>query len=198
MKIHNLEQQSPEWFKVREGKMTASHATAIGNCGKGLDTYINDLMSEYYSSGEKEYFGSKETDRGNEYEPIAREVYGFENNVTVDEIGFIEHDEYVGCSPDGLVGEEGGIEIKSVGDKGYLKYLLEGEKAIDSSYNWQIQMNLLITSRKWWDLIIYNPNFKKSMCVFRIYPDLDKFAKLEEGFIKGTEMIKNIKSIIEK
>lgn len=58
-------------------------------------------------------------------------------------------------------------------------------------------MNLLITGRKWWDLIIYNPNFKKSMCVFRIFPDQEKHDALLQGFAKGEEMIKNIISKIE-
>lgn len=197
MIIHNVEQKSPEWFAVRKGKMTASNATAIGNCGKGLITYIVSMMAEYFSSGEKEQFTSKDTERGNELEPIARNIYEFENNVTVDEVGFIEHNEFVGASPDGLVGEDGGTEIKCVNDLNYFRYLLNGSDEIDTSYIWQIQMNLLITGRKWWDLIIYNPNFKKSMCVFRITPDPVKFEALERGFAMGEEQIKIIKSQIE-
>lgn len=198
MKIHNFEQGTPEWFAVRVGKMTASHATAIGNAGKGLDTYIHKMMAEYYSSGEKVEFGSKDTERGNELEPIARAVYEFEKGVTVDVVGFVELNEFVGCSPDGLVGEDGGVEIKSPSDETYLKYLLYGNDAIESDYIWQVQMNLLITGRSWWDLIIYNPNFKKSMLVYRILPDQEKFKALQLGFEKGSEMIKNIKNIIEK
>ena len=195
--IVNCEQQSPEWFKARKGLMTASHATAIGNSGKGLETYIHEMMAEYYSSKDKEQFVSKDTERGNEYEPVAREIYEFERDVVVQEVGFLKRDDYVGASPDGLVDEDGGIEIKCVDDKNYFKYLRFGEDEIDSGYIWQIQMNLLITGRKWWDLIIYNPNFKKSMLVYRILPDQEKFEALEKGFAKGIEMIKQIKSVIE-
>lgn len=198
MIIHNLEQGTPEWLEIRKGKMTASNATAIGNYGKGLDTYILKMMSEYYSSGINEKFVSKDIQRGNELEPIARQVYEFENDVIVEQVGFVEYDEYVGCSPDGLVGEDGGIEIKCVDDTGYLKYLLDGRDEINSSYIWQIQMNLLITGRKWWDLCIYNPNFKKSMCVFRITPDQSKFDELVKGFEVGKELIKNIKNKINE
>ena len=53
MKIYNFEQGTEEWFKIRKGKITASHAQAIGNNGKGLETYLNNLMAEYFSSGEK-------------------------------------------------------------------------------------------------------------------------------------------------
>ena len=197
MKVHLCEQKSPEWHEVRKGKMTASHATAIGNHAKGLETYITKMMSEYYSSGGGDMYINADMERGNELEPIARSLYEFENDLTVDEVGFIEHDEYVGASPDGLVGKDGGIEIKSINDLNYFLYLLNGEKEISSDYIWQSQMNLLISKRKWWDLILYNPNYKKSMLVFRIYPDLDKFKELEIGFKMGIDMIKSIKSKIE-
>lgn len=194
MIISNEEQGTPEWFAKRGYKMTASHAQAIGNFGKGLDTYIHEMMSEYYSSAEKEQFSNKETDRGNELEPIARQVYEFEHDVEVQKIGFMEMNEYVGASPDGLVNEDGGTEIKCPCDKEFLQYLLYGNDAIDSKYIWQVQMNLLISGRSWWDLIIYNPNFEKSMIEFRIYPDQEKFAALQKGFEKGIELINNIKS----
>lgn len=198
MEIKNFEQGTPEWFNCRKGKMTASHAQAIGNAGKGLDTYIHEMMAEYYSSGEKEHFGSKDTDRGNELEPIARQIYELENDVTVEEVGFMQYNELVGASPDGLIGEDGGWECKSPNDKEYLHYLLEGLDAVDSKYLWQVQMNLLVSGRKWWDLSIYNPNFKKSMVTFRILPDQEKFEALEKGFEKGREMINNIKKIINE
>lgn len=198
MKIYNFEQQSPEWFAIRKFKMTASEAQAIGNCGKGLDSYITEMMAESYSSSDEEKFSSADTNRGNEYEPVARQIYEFENNVTVEQVGFVEYNEYVGFSPDGLVGEDGGIEIKCVNDKNYFKHLVNGEKEVDSKYIWQIQMGLLITGRKWWDLIVYNPNYKKSMCIYRIYPDQEKFEALEKGFQIGIEKIKSIKEKIEK
>ena len=57
MKIHDkIEQGTDEWFAIRKGKMTASHGQEIGNNGKGLNTYIEKLMAEFYSSGEKEFY----------------------------------------------------------------------------------------------------------------------------------------------
>ena len=52
MKIHNMPQSSPEWFAIRKGKITASHAQAIGNVGKGLETYTIETMAEFFSSAE--------------------------------------------------------------------------------------------------------------------------------------------------
>ena len=174
--IKEIEQQSPEWFKIRKGKMTASHAQAIGNAGKGLETYVYDLVAEEYSSAEKEQFSNEHTERGNELEEVARGIYELENNVDVEQVTFIEYDEYVGCSPDGLVGENGLIEIKSPNDTEYLKYLIFGESQIDTKYIWQCQMQMLITGRNWNDLVIYSPNFKKSMLVYRIIPDKERFG----------------------
>ncbi len=198
MKIIDVKQGTPEWFAARDMKMTASHATAIGNAGKGLETYINDMMTEHYSSKEKEQYVNKDLERGNELEPIARQIYEMDKDIEVQEVGFMEYSEFVGASPDGLVKKDGGIEIKCPDDKEYFQYLLKGEDNIKSDYHWQIQMNLLISGRKWWDLIIYNPNFKNSMLVYRITPDIEKFEALEKGFLVGEALIKKIKSIIEK
>lgn len=195
--VHDHEQGTPEWFAARAGKMTASNATAIGNCGKGLETYIEELMAEYFSSADKERFSTKDTERGNELEPIARQIYEFENDVVVEQVGFIEYNPYVGASPDGLVGEVGGTEIKCLIDPKYFKLMLHGDAKIDSDHKWQCQMNLLVTGREWWDLIYYCPNYKQSTCVFRIYPDQEMFDKLKKGFAIGEEMINNIKARIQ-
>lgn len=190
MKIHNLQQGTKEWFDIRKLKLTASHAQAIGNAGKGLETYVDEIMSEYFSSAEKDRFGNKDTERGHELEPFAREMYELTTGNKVEQVGFIEYSEFVGCSPDGLVGEDGGTEIKSLDDKGHYRIIQYGEKEIDTKFIWQTQMNLLLTGRKWWDLIFYNPNFKKSIEVFRIYPDIKRQTELKIGIEKGVNLIK--------
>lgn len=190
MKIHNFDQGTPEWFEIRKGKITASHAQAIGNNGKGLDTYINQVMAEYFSSAEREQFGNEHTERGNELEPTARSIYEMDNNLEVEQIGFCELDEFIGCSPDGLIKEDGMIEIKSPDDKTYFNILME--EKIDSAYEWQCQMNMLILDRKWCDLIYYNPNFERSMKVFRLLADKEKFDQLEKGFETARGKIKEM------
>ena len=193
MKIHELEQGTSEWFDVRKGKMTASHAQAIGNIGKGLDTYILELMAEYFSTGEKEQFSNKHTDRGNELEPLAHDLYELKTGDKVKQVGFMEHSEYVGFSPDGLIGEDGGLEIKAIDDVKYLKHLLNGESEIDTAHIWQIQMGLMLTQRKYWKLVVYNPNFKKSLCIYTILPDAEKHTALLAGIAVGIKKIQEIK-----
>lgn len=199
MKIYNeLEQGTEEWLNLRKGKMTASHAQEIGNNGKGLETYIISLMAEKYSNGEKINFTNVNIERGNELEDQARSIYAIDNGAEIKTVGFMEYSEFVGASPDGLVGDDGLIEIKCPNDVNYFQHLLNGESAIDTKYIWQIQMNLLISGRKWADYVAYNPNFSKSIYIHRIFPDQDKFKKLLIGFEIGEGKIKAINKIINK
>lgn len=191
MKIYkDIIQGSEEWFKVRDLKLTASEAQAIGNNGKGLESLVTELMANHYSTGPKDQFTNNDLKRGNELEPVAREIYELEKGVKIEKVGFIEESKYVGCSPDGLAEEDGMTEFKCLNDVGHYKLIRDGEKEIDTKYIWQTQMQLLITKRKWNDLVFYNPNFSKSMLVFRILPDKEKQEALRMGIEKGVEMIK--------
>lgn len=198
MKIYkDIIQRSEEWFFIKKGKMSASHAQAIANQGKGLESYVYEIVADLFSKESDENYTNPDMDRGNSLEDEARILYSVETDKEIDEVGFVELNEYVGCSPDGLIGKTGGLEIKCPNNIRYLKLLIQGEKAIDSAYIWQIQMNLLITSRKWWDFVAYNPNYKTNIIIIRIKPDLEKFKKLEEGFEIGTDIIKELSNKIK-
>lgn len=190
MKIYNFEQQTDEWFKIRQLKVTGSKATSIAACGAGLDTCVLELVADYFSSGEKERFSNKHTERGNELEPIARSTYELITGNDVEQIGFAEYNQYVGCSPDGLVGDKGMIEIKCYDDKGYFNLLMD--EKISTGYIWQMQMNMLILERDWCDFIVFNPNYEKSIYIKRIFADKEKFEKLRKGFVIAEEKIKEL------
>jgi len=190
MKIVEVKQKSDEWFELRKKRMTASHAQQIGSNGKGLVTYIREIMCEYFSNHEKELYTNKAMEWGNEQEPIARTVYEFETDSIVKEIGFIIYDDYIGCSPDGFVGKDGLLEIKCPTDKVFFSLLLD--EKIDSKYMWQMQMQMLISGRKWCDYFAYNPNFKQSFFLKRVFPDKKKFEKLLEGLGTGKKLINEI------
>ena len=132
-------QQTPEWFEIKKGKMSASHATAIGNCGKGLETYVRQIVKDLIV--EKVNFSNKDIERGNELEPIARITYEFETGEKVKQIGFISYSDFVGVSPDGLINEDGGLELKARNDDIHLGLLL-GD-SVDSSAIWQMNMSML-------------------------------------------------------
>jgi len=190
MRIYTeLEQGTPEWHACRKGKMTASNAQAIASAGAGLTTYIYELMAEKYSNATKESYTNEHIERGNLLEADARTLYELTTGRTVKEVGFVEMNEYVGMSPDGIVEEKGLIEIKCPADVKHMKIILDGESAIDSAYIWQVQMQMLVFGAEWCDFISYNPNFTKSMVVIRILPDTEKFEKLQKGFEKGIELM---------
>jgi hypothetical protein len=187
---YNVIQGSTEWFELKKLKMSASNATAIGNAGAGLTTYINKLVLE--SIIEPEKFTNLDMERGVELEPIARSKYEFEKNVSVIEVGFIESTfyKYVGVSPDGLVGDDGLIECKARNDEKHLQLLLTGD--VDSGTIWQMNMQMLISGRQWVDFISYNPNFKNSLFVKRFFPDAEKIEKLKKGIEKGINLIEEL------
>jgi len=193
MIIYNkIEQQSEEWYEIKKLKMSASNAQAIGNNGKGLNTYIKKIVMESIT-GRDEYT-NKDIDRGNELEPLARFLYELETGRKVEQVGFIGYNDYCGCSPDGIIKEGdniiGGIEIKALNNANHFDLLLDFK--IESKYFWQIQMTLMITGAKWWDYICYNPNFKKSLLVKRVYPEKTNIEKLKEGIKTGEKMIKEL------
>ena len=120
MKIHDVIQQSDEWFALRlQYPLTASNAQAIGNNGKGLETLVWTVLADKHSIAEKERFSNKDTERGNELESQARAIYEMEYKLTVQEAGFVTNDKIskvAGASPDGLVEDDGLLEIKCFDD----------------------------------------------------------------------------------
>lgn len=196
MKIHNVIQGTEEWFKVREGKLTASHATAIANNGKGLVTYVEDMvlkMIEKANGKEREIVSNKHTERGHIEEPFARMAFEFETGLKVREVGFIEYTPYSGCSPDGLIyRKKKGLEIKCRNMAKHFSILRTGKPC--SNTLWQIQMNMLVTGFDSWWFVAYNENFKQSLFKKLIHKDEAKQEKLRIGIESGTKMLKELLS----
>ncbi len=194
MRIVNVDQLSPEWDELRKQRMTASHATAISACGKGLETYIEEKMMAIYMTPEEAGFKSKAMERGNDLEDSAAFLYSLETEETTEKVGFVIHSDHVGCSPDLLVGAKGMAEIKCPENKKFFR-MMRGEK-VDTGYVWQIQMSLLICEREWCDFVAYNPNPRNNdpLIIQRFNADPAAFRKLEAGFIKGVELMRQIES----
>ena len=196
MKIHNFEQRTDEWYAIRRGKMSASNAETIIANGKGLETYIYNLMAEYYSSAEKENYINADMQRGIDLEPEARLEFEFYTDLDVQEVGFIEHNEFIGVSPDGLIGDDGLIEIKCPNDSIYFKLLLSNN--IKPEYIAQMQMQMYVTERQYCYFVSYNPNFEKSLYIKKINRDEEMIDKLKKGLERGTQLIKEIKENFRK
>lgn len=201
MKIYeDLKQGTPEWLEVKKLKFTASNAATIMAMGKGVKTLIKQMLAEYYSSQHyEEYTGVYKNDqmkRGNEFEDKARTIYELETGNTVKQVGFVEKDEYEGVSPDGLVGDDGLIEIKNHSDIVFTELALT--RKIDSKYMAQMQMQMYVTGRKWCDYFGFNPNFDPCYVMIRVKPDPEAFEKLAEALPYAKQLLKAEKDKMDK
>lgn len=199
--IHNVEQRSEEWHALRKQyPLTASHAQAIANNGKGLETLVWERMSKRYSSGIDEEYTNEHMERGIELEGQARSLYELETGRVAQTVGFITNESVslvAGASPDSLVDGDGLLEIKCPEDKKFFRMIVEGI-TVDPAYGWQCQMQMLITGRKWADLCLYNPNFEQSFLVERINADKKMHEVLIEGLNKGAVLISEIEKKLTK
>ena len=197
MKIYKeVEQRSDLWYSLRRQRITASNASVVATNGKGLETYIYTLMSEYYSSAEKEHYTNSDIERGVLLEPEAKIEFQFYTGLTLEEVGFVEMNDFVGCSPDALVGDDGLAEFKAPNDLNYFKLLMTGD--IKPEYLWQVQFQMLVCERKYCYFVSYNPNFEKTLFIKKIDRDEEMIAKIQAGLDYGTKLIKEIKCKYEK
>jgi len=190
MKICSHEQGSPEWFEARLGIPSASMFSKIvttkGVWSTQADSYINQLVAERLTGEREEIYQSHHMIRGTELEPEARDMYCLMKDVEVQEVGFCLHDTLkAGCSPDGLIGEDGGLEIKAPAPATHVEYLRGG--VLPSRYKQQVMGCLWITQREWWDFVSYHPNMKP--LIVRVERDEEYIAALEECVTKAVNLI---------
>lgn len=198
-----FDQGSEEWDEIRAPRMTASHATAIGAMGAGLKTYAKQIVMREFKIETSSYHG-KDMERGEQLEPYAILAYEMVTGLDTREVAFVTNDDFPnsGCSPDALVGDDGGIEAKARNNEKHMALILGETKEIPVN---QIQHCLMITARKWWDFISYNENHPHPLFIKRIFPDKDHHARLAKGLIAGQSLIeayhdqyKNFKNPIMK
>jgi len=196
MRLIECEQGSEEWLKARLGVPSASNFSKLitmkGTLSTQAKAYVDALVAEAIT-GESTYV--KVTDamqRGTELEPYARERYFYETGNSVEEVGFCLHDDYqAGASPDGLIGEDGGLEIKCPLGGTMVSYLRVGR--LPSKYWQQVQGCLHITGRKWWDFMAYHPDMKP--LIVRVERDEAFIAALDALLI---DVVKEIESLVKQ
>jgi predicted phage-related endonuclease len=159
-----IEQRSEQWFADRAGRITASRfvdAIAMnkrtGAPTAARDTYMRSIVAEILSGRPRHSVSSQSLSWGTEAERFAIQAYELDRGVFVEESGFIVHPEfdYIGGSPDGLVGNDGLIEIKCPHDEQvHIGTWLDG---MPTDHIPQVQGNLMVTGRKWLDFISYDP-----------------------------------------
>jgi putative phage-type endonuclease len=184
--IKDVEQGSLEWLNMRLGKVTASKVKDVLTNGKGgaisktAETYMMDLLSELLTGQSKPFFENDAMRWGTETEPQARAMYELMNDCEVEQVAFVKHSEFVGVSPDGMVGDDGLIEIKCPTTTTQLKRALSD--SYSSDYKAQIQMQLWVTGRKWCDFVSFDPRLtcSASYLVERVYVDQEFTANMVE------------------
>lgn len=192
-------QGSEEWRLARCGCATASEFAAVLAKGQGKTraSYLRRVVAEMLTGKPVETFRNADTDRGQEQEPAARFEYEALTGEFVRQVGFIRHPDLpIGCSPDGLIGDEGGAEIKSVIPTVQVATVLAG--GYPSEHKAQVQGNLWLTKRKWWDFCSYCPDMPTDalrLYVFRVERDEEYIAMLERevrAFVREAEQMRDM------
>lgn len=162
--VLHAKQGSPEWFMLKLGVISASNASKVvaAKTTATRQTYMAELIAQI-CTGDQEEINSKYLDWGNQYEAAARSSYEFQEDVLVTQVPFVFKDASCreGCSPDGLVSNTKGVEIKCpYNPVHYIQFLTEDK--IKSEYDWQCQYTLRVMEADEWDFVQYHPNMKKS------------------------------------
>jgi putative phage-type endonuclease len=179
-------QGSPEWKALRCGKVTASRvADVVARTKTGYSAsranYLAELIAERLTGTPAPSFTSAAMQHGTETEPEARDAYCYYHDVTVEQVAFVPHPkiDQAGASPDGLVGEDGLVEIKCPNTATHLETLLG--QAVPAKYADQMQFQMACTGRKWCDFVSYDPRMPEHMRLFvrRVPRDDARISHLE-------------------
>ncbi|KGA24940.1 YqaJ-like viral recombinase [Pectobacterium brasiliense] len=197
---HDIQQNTEEWEALRVGKATASNFGLImANAGKAFGDpakrYALQIALEQIKGCKSEFsFSNEHMERGHEQEPVARMLYEEMNFIDVDNGGFFDLVTY-GDSPDGLVGDNGVIEIKSVIAPTHYATLKRG--SFDPSYRWQLVGHLDCTGRDWVDFVSYCADFpeEKQLVVWRLTRDecaeeIDSLRERRNQFLSLVQEVK--------
>lgn len=185
--IIDAEQGTPEWAAARAGRVTAScikHVLAkiaSGEAAKRRD-YRAQLVAEILTGTPQDGgFVNAEMQWGTEQEPLARYAYEAQMDCSVSTVGFILHPsiDRSGASPDGLVGDVGGLEIKCPKTATHLMYLLDG--VVPSEYQPQIHWQMACAGLRWVDFVSFDPRLPADdrLLIVRMHRDEKRIAEIE-------------------
>ncbi|MDE2427038.1 MAG: YqaJ viral recombinase family protein [Elusimicrobia bacterium] len=193
-------QGTDEWLAIRAGRFTGSRfadlmATTRSGPSASRGNLITTVALERLTGEPEQTYQNDAMRRGSEMEPLARGAYEAETGELVACVAFIIHPahDFCGVSPDGLVGDDGLIEIKCPASQAkHLAALRTGAHA--QEYQWQIQGQLWVTGRRWCDAVSYDPRFPEGLqlAVKRVERDEKAIATLAEACITANEEVEAI------
>jgi len=201
-----MEQQTNEWFTARLGKVTASRvADVIAKTKTGYstsrDNYMAQLICERLTGQKGESFTNAAMEWGTQTEPLARSAYENARSLLVKEVGFINHPriEMSGASPDGLVADDGLVEIKCPNTATHIDTLLSGK--VPTKYITQMQWQMLCCQRKWCDFVSFDNRLPEHLQLFvqEVEFDPEYAAMLEKEVVLFlTELDNKVAKLKEK
>lgn len=190
----NIQQGTEEWMLCRTGIPTASHfseiVTSKGERSKQWEKYLYKLAGERITGIKEESYSNSHMQRGTELEPEARELWQLLNDREVEQVGICYQDESrkFSCSPDGLIGADGGLEIKCPSVAVHVGYLLGGKLPTD--YFQQVQGSLFVTGREYWEFMSYYPGMRP--LIISVQPDPVFHAALAAALIEFCRQLDDV------
>jgi putative phage-type endonuclease len=183
------EQGTPEWLRERAGRVTASRIADVMSKGRGSEpsatrkNYMAQIVAEVLTGEPSPSYSNAAMQWGTDTEPQARAMYEIETGVDVAEVGFVPHPriEGSGASPDGLVGDDGLVEIKCPNTATHIETLRGAP--IDRKYLLQMHWQMLCTGRKWCDFVSFDPRLpvEMQMHVRRVHLDADLASEITDA-----------------
>lgn len=207
--FQDISQGSEAWKLLKVGKVSASRmADLLAKTKSGASAsrakYMAQLLCERMTGQPTEFFTTAAMQRGTEIEPVARAAYEAENLTSVEQVAWVEHPTIpmAGCSPDGLVGEHGLIEIKCKEIHNHLDSILNDK--IDPDHQTQMMWQMACTGRQWCDYVCFDDRAPEGLQLFvkRLERNDELIQKMEDEvrtFLKDLEsMIQKLNEIKEK
>lgn len=201
-----FEQGTLEWFNERLGKVTASRVADViaktkTGWGSSRANYAAQLVAERLTGKVTDSYRNAAMDWGIMTEPDARVAYEFLTDATVEQVGFVPHPTIAmsGASPDGLIGNDGLVEIKCPNTATHIEALLG--QSVPGKYITQMQWQMACTGRKWCDFVSFDSRMPESMRLFvkRIERDTTAVRDLETSVSEFlAEIDETVSRLLEK
>ena len=197
-------QGSDEWHRLRLGKITGSCFSKLLGGNGAKEKYLYDRANEIVTGSrcDGDSFTNIHIQRGHEYESAAKLRYTAETFSHIEEVGLVQVGNYIACSPDGLIGNDGMIEIKVPDSNNYFRQILEissnGADAIPTEHYIQMQFYMYVCGRDWCDYVLFNPKHAvndRELFIHRVERDHDMQMRIDNV---ANECILKIKRYTEQ
>ncbi len=195
----HVEQGTDEWHEMRRGVITASRFKDVMSKGRGTapsktrHAYMLELAAEVLTGNIEHFEPNKYMQWGTEKEPEAKSMYEFLTDNEVSEVAFIKHDTFnCGVSPDGLVGDNGGLEIKCPKTTTQIETFLSGK--MPSQHKAQVQGCMWVTERDYWDFVSFDPRIDGEASFFnvRVERDEEYIKELADGIALFDDQLQDL------